>query len=368
MIVEKQSFQLDYTFENGETIPLTLGYETYGTLNEKRDNVIYVAHYFSASSHAAGKYDEQDATPGYWDALIGPGKTIDTNEFFVVSIDNICNVAPHNPHIITTGPLSINPKTNEPYGLQFPVFTYRDMAKIAYAFLTTQLGISQLHLAIGASAGGFQVLELGCEYPDFVQRITGVITNAQNPTWTSLTVLQPAMRVLELDPAWPSKEATTGLELAVQMMNTGAFTSTFYEQNYPRPHVDEATYKSLTAPSTYEQALHDTLTKTLPLLEPTHWYYTCKATMLQDLARNRGSLAEAANRFKAPILMISCDEDLLQPSTYNASFVDLLKGLGKEATHFHYESKLGHMAGILDTTPYEATLKQFIGTTNVSIE
>lgn len=362
MIVQKQSFDLNYTFENGVTIPLTLGYETYGQLNEKRDNVVYVAHYFSASSHAAGKYDENDAAPGYWDALIGPGKTIDTNTFFVVSIDNICNVAPHNPNVITTGPLSISPTTKQPYGLDFPVFTYLDMAKIAHEFLTTQLHITQLHLAIGASAGGFQVLELACEYPDFVQRVTGVITNAQNPTWTSLTVLQPAMRVLALDPKWPSKEATEGMKLAVQMMNTGAFTSEFYEKTYARAAEDEATYKALTTPTSYEMALNNVIETTLPVLEPTHWYYTCKATMLQDLARHRGSLAEAANRIQAKVLMISCDDDLLQPSHYNAEFVNILKELGKDATHFHYESTFGHMAGILHTAPYETTLKQFIGT------
>lgn len=360
MIVQKQHFELDYTFADGQKIPLKLGYETYGQLNEARDNAIYVAHYFSASSHAAGKYYEDDIAPGYWDALIGPGKVIDTNQFFVMSIDNICNVAPHLPSVVTTGPSSVNPETGEPYGLTFPVFTYRDMAKIAHQFLTDQLGISQLHLAIGASAGGFQVLEMGCEFPDFAQRIAGVITNAQNPTWTSLTVLQPAMRVLELDANWPTKDATTGLELAVQMMNTGAFTSEFYEQTYPRVPKDDATYATLQAPATYEVALQQALKQNLPVLEPTHWYYTCKATMLQDLARQRGSLQEAATRFQAKVLMISCDDDLLQPSSYNAEFVSVLKAANKHAEHFHYKSIYGHISGILDVTPYESVLKRFL--------
>ena len=356
MIVQKQHFELDYTFLDGQEIPLKLGYETYGTLNEARDNVIYVAHYFSASSHAAGKYHESDSAPGYWDALIGPEKVIDTNQFFVISIDNVCNVAPHLPSVITTGPLSINPKTAQPYGLTFPVFTYRDMAKIAHEFLTKQLGITQLHLAIGASAGGFQVLEMGCEFPDFAQRIAGVITNAQNPTWTSLTVLQPAMRVLELDAHWPTKDATTGLELAVQMMNTGAFTSKFYEQAYPRADNEEAPYTSLQARASYEVALQQALAQNLAFLEPTHWYYTCKATMLQDLAHQRGSLEQAAKKLTAKLLMISCDDDLLQPSAYNAEFVRFVK----HAEHFHYNSLYGHMAGILDVAPYERVLKTFL--------
>lgn len=360
MIVQKQQFQLAYTFEDGQEIPLTLGYETYGTLNEARDNAIYIAHYFSASSHAAGKYHADDAAPGYWDALIGPGKVIDTERFFVVSIDNVCNVAPYLPNVVTTGPTSINPKKNQPYGLDFPVFTYRDMAKIAHQFLSEQLGISQLYLAMGASAGGFQVLELGCEFPTFAKRITGVITNAQNPTWTSLTVLQPAMRVLELDANWPTKDAKEGLQLAVQMMNTGAFTSTFYEKTYPRIQDDEATYTDLKIPATYEVALSQTIKQNLPVLDPTHWYYTCKATMLQDLARQRGSLQEAAARFEADVLLISCDDDLLQPSSYNAEFITLLKNAHKTADHFHYQSTYGHMAGILDIKPYENRLKEFL--------
>lgn len=124
-IVEKKSFTLtDFQTQGGETIPeMTLGYETYGTLNEARDNAILITHFFSGNSHAAGKYAEDDAAPGYWDAIIGPGKPIDTDRYFVVSADTPVNLAAKSPTVITTGPATVNPATGKPWGMDFPILT-----------------------------------------------------------------------------------------------------------------------------------------------------------------------------------------------------------------------------------------------------
>ena len=122
LIAEKKVFHIDsFSFQNGRTLPVQMGYETYGTLNADKSNAILVAHYFSASSHCAGKYAEDDAVSGFWDGLIGPGKAVDTDKYFVICSDNLCNCGPKNPTVVTTGPMTLNPSTGKPYALDFPV-------------------------------------------------------------------------------------------------------------------------------------------------------------------------------------------------------------------------------------------------------
>ena len=106
LIVEKKIFELGtYTTVGGATIKdLRVGWEAYGELNEARDNVILVTHYFSGNSHAAGKYSAEDARPGYWDSIIGPGKAVDTEKFYVISSDTLVNLGARNPKVTTTGP------------------------------------------------------------------------------------------------------------------------------------------------------------------------------------------------------------------------------------------------------------------------
>lgn len=365
--VEKKTFTIEtYTLENGERIPVTLGYETYGQLNKDKSNVILVPHFFSGSSHAAGYYSPDDPIPGYWDALIGPGKAVDTNRFFVISTDNLANVQVKNPHVITTGPRSINPKTGELWGLNFPTFTYRDMAGIQHEFLTKQLGVEKLYAVMGASAGGFISLQWAVHYPEKVERVIGVITNPQNPVLTSLSVCQQAMRAIEMDTNWEDgfykngNEPTLGLKLAVQMMNTGAFTPEFYEAVYQRERDEQAPYQAIKNPTSYEQHFEKAIHAGTALVDASHWYYTCRATMMHDLAHGHDSLEDALNKILAKVLMISCTRDLLQPTIYNRQMIEILKKQGKQATLFEFDSIKGHMAGIMDISLFSDQVAYFL--------
>ncbi|UDM74122.1 homoserine O-acetyltransferase [Vagococcus fluvialis] len=367
MNIEKKSFSLDsYTLENGKTIPVTLGYETYGTLNEDKSNAILVAHYFSASSHAAGKYSEDDVAPGYWDGLIGPGKAVDTNKYFVISTDNLANVQFTNPKVITTGPRSINPETGKRWGMDFPVYTFRDMAGIQKEFITKQLGINKLHAIMGASAGGFIAQSWAVEYPEMLDNLIGVITNPQNPVLTSFTVLQHAMRAIAMDPNWnegnyeEGNGPTEGLELAIQMMNAGAFTEEFYEDVYKRDSSEVETYKDINVPTAYEKQLGDAIKVGAAAIDASHWYYTSRATMMHDLAHNHGSLEEALGRISANVLMVSSTRDYLQPTMFNRKMVDTLKKLGKNAELFTFDSEKGHMGGVIDTHLFDDKVREFL--------
>jgi len=365
--IKKKTFTLEYfTFESGNTIPITLGYETYGELNKDKSNVILVNHYFSATSHAAGKYSPDDLAPGYWDSLIGPGKAVDTNKYFVISIDNLANVQVKNEKVITTGPRTINSKTGKRYGLGFPPFTFRDIAKIQHEFLTKQLEIEHLYAVMGPSAGGFISLYWGILFPEAVSRIIGVITNPQNPIQTSFNVCQHAMRAIELDPLWNNgdyedgKEPTSGLQLAVQMMNVGAFTHEFFENTYIRDSCEDNPYQSIQEMTSFEKQLFNAIQTSSNLVDASHWYYTSRATMMHDLAYGFSSLQEALKQIEAKVLMISCTDDQLQPTQYNRAMVDILRKQDKQAELVEIQSKKGHMSGILDTHLFSRLINQFL--------
>jgi homoserine O-acetyltransferase/O-succinyltransferase len=145
-IVQKQVFSLpSYTTAGGKNIKdVKIGYETYGTLNAAKDNVILIPHFFSGNSHVAGKYKPDDKVPGYWDAITGPGRPLDTSKYFIIGVDSLCNLNTKDGITITTGPASINPDTGKPYGMSFPVVQMRDFVNVQKA-LVESLGIKKLH-------------------------------------------------------------------------------------------------------------------------------------------------------------------------------------------------------------------------------
>src|SRR3954467_4718122 len=132
LLTEKKFYTLpSYTTQHGKTIKNVLvGYETYGKLNAAADNAIFVAHFFSGTSHAAGRYSADEKAAGYWDAIIGPGKAIDTDKYFVVTADPRANLNPKSAAVGTAGPSSVNPDTGKPYGSSFPVITMADSVRV----------------------------------------------------------------------------------------------------------------------------------------------------------------------------------------------------------------------------------------------
>ena len=182
--VEKRIFELpSFTTVSGQTInAVRVGWESYGTLNADKSNAILINHYFSGTSHAAGRYSANDLALGYWDDLIGPGKAIDTDRFFVLSSDTLVNLNARDPNVVTTGPASINPATGKPYGLDFPIVTIADFVAVQKA-LVDSLGITKLHGVMGPSMGGLQTYEWAASYPDMMSRIICVISSGVVDPW-----------------------------------------------------------------------------------------------------------------------------------------------------------------------------------------
>ncbi|HEX7534019.1 MAG TPA: hypothetical protein VF343_02095 [Syntrophales bacterium] len=184
-LVVKKVFEMKaYTTVAGQKIaPVRVGYETYGTLNKNKDNVILICHHFSGTSHAAGKYSPTEKVPGYWDSVIGSGKAFDTDKYFIISTDTLCNINTKDPMVTTTGPASINPATGKPYGMSFPVITIRDMVRIQNALIKS-LGITKLKSVAGASMGAIQSLEWAVSYPEVVEKVIPVIATPKAYAWT----------------------------------------------------------------------------------------------------------------------------------------------------------------------------------------
>ena len=202
MIVEKRVFELaQYTTRNGAVIPqVRVGWECYGTLDRDRSNAVLVTHYFSATSHAAGRYSPQDELPGYWDALIGPGKPVDTNKYFVIASDTLVNLNARDPNVVTTGPASINPATGRRWLAGFPVVSIGDFVDVQKA-LVESLGIQRLRAVIGPSMGALQAYQWAESYPDMVDRIVPVIGAAGGDPYL-IGWLDIWSAPLRLDPKW----------------------------------------------------------------------------------------------------------------------------------------------------------------------
>jgi len=187
------TFKQPLTLACGRVLPeYTLAYETYGTLNSQHNNAILVCHALSGSHHAAGYYSTTDKKPGWWENYIGPGKPIDTNHFFVVCVNNLggCNGS--------TGPISINPDTQELYGPSFPPVRVRDWVLTQHDIMQL-LGIKQWAAVIGGSLGGMQVMRWALEYPEKV-RHSIVIASSLNLSAQNIAFNETARQAIISDP------------------------------------------------------------------------------------------------------------------------------------------------------------------------
>lgn len=364
--VKKQMFSLDsYRMECGREIPVTIGFETYGQLNEAKDNAILVCHFFSATSHAAGKYSPDDTEVGWWDALIGPGKAIDTDRYFVICSDTLCNIQFKNPHVITTGPRSINPQTGERYGITFPMFTYRDMAGIQRE-LVRSLGIEKLVAVLGPSAGGIQTLNWAVHYPDMMEACVVVISGAQMPVLTSLAYLQAAIDVIALDPKWKDgaynegEEPEAGLHLALSLMNLAAYQYAWYDDAFSRDAKRDVISTSYQSVPPFVQKFRGAVSERMLPYDASHYVYTARAAMMHDISRGFASLEEALGKIRARVLMIPCTSDLLFPPQYSRQAADIINRQGGRASYYEIDSPNGHMAGVVDAHLFAEPLAAFL--------
>jgi homoserine O-acetyltransferase len=195
LIAESQSmlFEAPLPLQSGASIRgYSLSYETYGTLNADKSNAVLICHALNASHHVAGVYADQAKNLGWWDNMIGPGKSLDTDQFFVIGVNNLGSC------FGSTGPMHVNPDTDRVYGADFPVVTVEDWVN-AQARLLDALGIEQLAAVMGGSLGGMQALSWTLQFPDRVKHAV-VVASAPNLNAENIAFNEVARRAIVTDP------------------------------------------------------------------------------------------------------------------------------------------------------------------------
>nr|VFK20408.1 MAG: homoserine O-acetyltransferase [Candidatus Kentron sp. LFY] len=382
-IVEKKEFKMDrYDTVGGKPIfDVKIGWESYGTLNAAKDNVILITQSFSSTSHAAGRYSSSDTSRGYWDAIIGAKKAIDTDKYYVLSSDTLVNLhaLPHpNNKVITTGPASIDPGTKQKYGMTFPLVTIRDFVRVQKALLD-HLGITSLHAVAGLSMGAMQAMEWGNAYPDMVKRIIPVAGHGQSDSYL-VGLFDSLASFITLDPKWnkgnydSKQQPVDGLREARKLAILTGVHWQWTEDNYGRDWADgrdSVRRNSLDDKYKITAKLDAAANAFIADVDANHFLYLIKATQDYIVGHN-GSLAEELAKIKAPVLFIYSPNDLLIPAdkvcetgqkirairdkTGNRAMVEFIEIEGN-AGHVDSIYSIGQAASrierFLDREPYE---------------
>lgn len=352
-LVEKRTFELaSMTTTGGETIaPVRVGWESYGELNQARDNVILITHFFSGTSHAAGKYSPKDSRAGYWDRFIGSGRLIDTDRYFVVSADTLVNLNTGDPTVVTTGPVSVDPKTGKPYGMNFPVVTIRDFVNVQKALLES-LGIEKLHAVIGASMGAFQALEWASAYPKMVERAVPIVGAGESDAFL-IGWLNAWAEPIRLDPNWNGGDyyggepPMQGLTAALKIVTLQAMFWEATDSQFGRKAAAEGQEPAHEMKAAYavEAYLDEMARARASQADANHFLYLVKAN--QGFMTGYGkSLAEGLARIEAPVLLIAAKDDLIFFPRHVQRTRDLIAADGTPAEYAEIDGPLGHLDGI----------------------
>lgn len=366
-MVEKQVFEMDeYTTVGGDTIaPVRIGWEAYGTLNEEKDNVILITHFFSGTSHAAGRYAEDDAAPGYWDAIIGPGKPLDTDEYYIIASDTLVNLNAHDPNVTTTGPATPNPETGEPWGTDFPLVTIRDFVEVQKALLESQ-GIERLHAVMGPSMGALQAYEWASAYPERVERLVPVIGGGVADPWL-LATLSAWAAPIRLDANWnegdyyDAEPPLDGLREALKLVTLNANHWLWANETFDRSWADEDAdpARELDARYAIEQTLDDIAAARAELADANHLLYLVKANQA-FIAGHGESLEEGLARIEAPTLILYSENDLVFAPEGVRKTAELIETGGAEVELMTLEGKRGHLDGVLGIDQAGERIRAFL--------
>ena len=365
-VVETQTFTFaedePFCLESGAILsPVTLAYETYGSLNADRSNAILVVHALSGSQHAAGVHAEDDDKPGWWDETIGPGKAFDTDRFFVICSNVIGSC------FGSTGPASVDPATGQPYGLNFPVVTIGDMVK-AQVKLIDHLGIDQLLCVAGGSMGGMQVLEWAAHHPHRILAAIPLATTARHSPML-IAFSEVGRQAIYADPSWnngayyangPRPDA--GLAVARMVGHITYLSERSMQHKFGRRLQDRERYGyEFQTEFEIESYLKYNGNNFTRRFDANSYLYVTKAMDYFDLTQPSGSLAAAfADSEHVKFLVVSFTSDWLYPSYHSKELVSALTAAGADVTYLDIESSWGHDAFLLEVDTMTRLLGSFL--------
>ena len=361
-IVEKKVFTLpSYTTVGGKSLKnVRVGYETYGTLNAAGDNAIFVPHFFTGTSHAAGKYKPSDAAPGYWDPIIGAGRPLDTDKYFVVSADTLANLNTKDPNVTTTGPATVDPDTGKPYAMGFPVVSYKDSVRVHKALLDS-LGVKKLQAVAGASGGSIQAMEWAALYPDLVARVIHVVGPGFDISPYVLEMLDIWTLPIRLDPKWNGgdyygrDEPAGGVAQALKIVTLTARANGWAEKTFGYKWADPA--KDPAVDMGHLFAIEDALDKAgvarAATTDADSMLYTAKANQLYNLG-------DDVKKIKAKILFVPAKSDLLFPPELSQRAAERYRAQGGVAEVAVIDGDGGHLDGILNVAKQGDAIRAFL--------
>ncbi|MBA4393304.1 MAG: homoserine O-acetyltransferase [Desulfobacca sp.] len=364
-LVEKKFFTFaeppdELVLECGARLgPVTLTYETYGTLGE--NNVVLISHALSGDSHAAGYYAQEDSKPGWWDIMVGPGKGIDTDKYYVIC-SNILGSC-----LGTIGPSSLNPKTNQPYGLDFPVVTIGDMVS-AQKQLLDHLGIKKILAVIGGSIGGMQVLEWAIRFPDLVHSAIPLATTTKHSA-LAIAFNEVARQAIMADPNWnggnyySGPKPSLGLAVARMIGHITYLSDESMRLKFGRKLQDRNDFSyNFEADFQVENYLRYQGTKFVERFDANSFLYITKAADYFDLGlqHGAGSTVRAFSKTRAKFLVVSFTSDWLYPTYQSKAIVRALKKNGLDVSFCEIEAQWGHDAFLLPNERLSEMIRGFL--------
>lgn len=336
--------------------PITLAYETYGELNKDKSNAILILHALSGDAHAAG-FHKADEKKGWWDDMIGPGKAFDTDKYFVIC-SNILGGCKGS-----TGPSSINPKTDKPYALDFPVITIKDMVKCQKE-LIDWLGIKKLLSVVGGSMGGMQVLVWLTHYPDRIYSAIPIATALKHSP-QQIAFDEVGRQAIMADPDWKEGNyyggpgPAKGLAVARMIGHITYMSDTSMEEKFGRVKTINKEPFKFTADFQVEGYLRYRGDNFVKRFDANSYLYITKAMDNFDALEGK-TLQDLFKGIKAKVLVIAFKSDWLYPAHQSKEIVKACKLAGLEATYCEIDSTYGHDAFLLETKEETHLIKHFL--------
>ena len=362
-LVQPQHFRCDHpiTLQCGKTLPhYELVYETYGQLNAARSNAVLVCHALSGHHHAAGYHREDERKPGWWDACIGPGKAIDTNRFFVVSVNNLGGC--HG----STGPKSHNPDTGKPYGPDFPIVTVRDWVNSQYQ-LMQHLEIPSWAAVVGGSLGGMQVMQWAIDRPPLVRNAV-VIAAAAKLSAQNIAFNEVARKAILSDPDFRDGHyyehdtyPKVGLSLARMLGHITYLSDAGMREKFGRELRDGAisfdfdvefqvesylNYQGEAFSRSFDANTYLLMTRALDYFDPAEEYD-------HDLAR---ALSQAQTRF----LVLSFTPDWRFSPERSREIVEALLAARRQVTYAEIDCPQGHDSFLINVPRYTSLFRAYM--------
>lgn len=351
--------------DSGETIaPFTIAYQSYGTLNADKSNAILICHALTGDQHVANDHP-LTGKPGWWDNMVGPGKPVDTDRYFVICSNIIGGC------MGSTGPGSPNPATYKAYGLDFPVITIADMVR-AQARLIDHLGIDQLFSVVGGSIGGMQALEWAASYPERVYTAIPIATAARHSS-QNIGFNEVGRQAIMADPDWHKgryddydTRPTKGLAVARMAAHITYLSEEAMQEKFGRnlQDRDEVTF-GFDADFQIESYLRYQGFKFVERFDANAYLYITRAVDYFDLAADHATkdghaLADAFRGTKTRFCLVSFTSDWLYPTSEARIIVKALNAVAAKVSFVEITSDKGHDAFLLDEPEFFGAIRGFL--------